>query len=328
MSIGFPKNIGSLSMKGGRKDNFYFCLIEHYIPDKELNPNSEDRWFLKSLIPLSEEEESNSDDVVRNWINKFHVDKLVVDFPMGQPHCQTCVLDCPGMVQCPVSEVQYVQGVIKDLLQKDQELLKSNPKKYEQERNLSDEFVFNKDLFEKESHHHLLSRSFKRRLKKGYMPYWNRPLDLWMWKYYYDPVLDLFNTSFDSFGHTSLMMLSKFAYIKRHFPKNLQIYEANEQVILIELLRSKILLKKDIFSLQDLDLGIETRLEFIKKIEKSLNLFIYNHDLEILVKHPRAFDSFILALAGQNVLMKKNRSLPEWTEPNKTHFVVPNFDFK
>lgn len=105
----------------------------------------------------------------------------------------------------------------------------------------------------------------------------------------------------------------------------LELFEANEHVILIELLRSKIILKKDVVSLQDIDLGIESRLDFIKKVEKELNIFIYNHDLEILVKNPRAFDSFLLALAGQNVLQKKNRSLPDWTKPLETRFVVPHF---
>ncbi len=322
-----PKNIGSLSMKGGRKDNFYFCLIEHYANADEGNNIGfqEDRWFLKSLLPVKEEEEENTDDVIRSWIQKFNVEQLVVDFPLTTPMCQSCELDCPGVKSCPQLEVVTVNKKMEELLAKDQELLTTNPKKYEQDRNRADEIVYNKNIFEKETHHHLLSRSFKRRLKKGYIPYWNRPIDLWMWKYYYDPILEMFNTSFDSFGHTSLMMLSRFAYLKRHFPKSLELFEANEHVILIELLRSKIILKKDVVSLQDIDLGIESRLDFIKKVEKELNIFIYNHDLEILVKNPRAFDSFLLALAGQNVLQKKNRSLPDWTKPLETRFVVPHF---
>ncbi|MCK6596516.1 MAG: hypothetical protein L6Q33_15080 [Bacteriovoracaceae bacterium] len=322
-----PRNIGSLSMKGGRKDNFYFCLIEHYAnAEEDINPGKhEDRWFLKSLLPVKEEEEENTDDVIRSWIEKFNVEQLVVDFPLTNPKCQSCELDCPGVKSCPQTEVVTVNKKMEELLAKDQELLTTNPKKYEQDRNRADEIVYNKNIFEKETHHHLLSRSFKRRLKKGYIPYWNRPIDLWMWKYYYDPILEMFNTSFDSFGHTSLMMLSRFAYLKRHFPKSLELFEANEHVILIELLRSKLILKKDVLSLQDIDLGIESRFDFIKKVEKELNIFIYNHDLEILVKNPRAFDSFLLALAGQNVLQKKNRTLPDWTKPTETRFVVPHF---
>lgn len=322
-----PKNIGSLSMKGGRKDNFYFCLIEHYegAESSLIDGTSEDRWFLKSLLPVKEEEEENTDDAIRSWIQKFNIEQLIVDFPLTKPTCQSCELECPGVKSCPQAEIVGVNQKIEELLFRDNELFAKNPKKYEQDRNRADEIVFNKDIFEKETHHPLLSRSFKRRLKKGYLPYWNRPIDLWMWKYYYDPILELFNTSFDSFGHTSLMMLSRFSYLKRHFPKNLELFEANEHVILIELLRSKIILKKDVRSLQDIDLGIESRLDFIKKVEKELNIFIYNHDLEILVKNPRAFDSFLLALAGQNVLQKKNRELPDWTKPKETRFVIPDF---
>ena len=301
-------NIGSLSMKGGRNDNFYFCLIEFY-PDSQ-------RWFLKSLLPVKDEEALDNDDAIHAWINTFNVKQLVVDFPLSKPASES---------SNPEESVKNVREKIKDLLDEDQKLIATNPKKYEQERNKADEIVYNRDIFLKETAHHLLSRSFKRRLKKGFLPYWNRALDFWVWKYYYDQILELFNTSFDSFGNVSLMVLYRFNYIKRHFPQEVELFEANEQIILVELLRSKIILKKDVAMLNDIDLGIEVRLETIKKIENKLDIFIYNHDLEILVKNPRAFDSFILALAGQNVLQQKNRELPEWTNPQETKFIIPNF---
>ena len=68
-------NIGSLSMKGGRNDNFYFCLIEYY-PDSK-------RWFLKSLLPVKDEEAIDNDDAIHAWINNFDVKQLVVDFPLS-----------------------------------------------------------------------------------------------------------------------------------------------------------------------------------------------------------------------------------------------------
>lgn len=312
------KNIGSLSMKGGRNDNFYFCLIEYY--------SDSGRWFLKSLLPVKDEEANDSDDAIRDWLYNYNVKQLVVDFPLSKPACNDCELECPGATQCPVGSISTVREKIKNLLNEDQKLFSSNPKKYEQDRNKADEIVYNKDIFSKETADHLLSRSFKRRLKKGFLPYWNRPLDFWIWKYYYDQILEMFNTSFDSFGNISLMILSRFSYIKRHFPKGLELFEANEQMILIELLRSKIILKKDVALLADIDLGLEARLDTIKKIESKLDIFIYNHDLEILVKNPRAFDSFLLSLAGQNVLQKKNRQLPDWTEPHRSQFIIPNFD--
>lgn len=312
------KNIGSLSMKGGRNDNFFFCLIEYY--------SDSGRWFLKSLLPVKDEDALDNDEAIRAWIHNFEVKQLVVDFPLSKPACEVCELECPGAVHCPDESVHAVKEKIKALLNEDQKLINQNPKRYEQERNKSDEVIYNRDVFSKETSHHMLSRSFKRKLKKGFLPYWNRALDFWVWKYYYDQILEIFNTSFDSFGNISLMILSRFSYIKRHFPKGLELFEANEQVVLIELLRSKIILRKDIDLLGDIDLGIEARLDLIKKIESKLDIFIYNHDLEILVKNPRAFDSFILALAGQNVLQQKNRALPEWTRPHETKFIVPNFD--
>lgn len=311
------KNIGSLSMKGGRNDNFYFCLIEYY-PDSK-------RWFLKSLLPVKDEDANDSDEAIRAWILNFGVKQLVVDFPLSKSACSECTLDCPGAGQCPKPNVMAVREKIKNLLNEDLKLINSNPKKYEQERNKADEIVYNRDIFEKETSHHLLTKSFKRRLKKGFLPYWNRTLDFWVWKYYYDQILDTFNTSFDSFGNISLMILSRFNYIKRHFPKHVELFEANEQIILIELLRSKIIMKKDVDMLNDIDLGIEVRLDAIKKIESKLDIFIYNHDLEILVKNPRAFDSFLLSLAGQNVLQAKNRPMPDWTQPEETKFIIPNF---
>lgn len=304
-------------MKGGRNDNFYFCLIE-YFPESK-------RWFLKSLLPVKEEEAADSNEAIRSWITNFDIKQLVVDFPLSKPASESSDYDENGNLQCPDNTLEIVQEKIKSLLEEDQRLVSENPKRYEQERNKADEIVYNRDIFSKETAHHLLSRSFKRRLKKGFLPYWNRTLDFWVWKYYYDQILELFNTSFDSFGNVSLMILFRFNYIKRQFPKDLEFFEANEQIILVELLRAKIILKKDISLLNDVDIGIEARLDTIKKIESKLDIFIYNHDLEILVKNPRAFDSFLLALAGQNVLQKKNVQLPEWTKPEDTKFIIPNF---
>lgn len=310
-------NIGSLSMKGGRNDNFYFCLIE-YFPDSK-------RWFLKSLLPVKEEEAADSNEAIHAWISNFNIKQLVVDFPLSRPVSESNDYDDQGNLKCSDNTLEIVQEKIKHLLDEDQRLVNENPKRYEQERNKADEIVYNRDIFSKETAHHLLSRSFKRRLKKGFLPYWNRSLDFWVWKYYYDQILELFNTSFDSFGNVSLMILFRFNYIKRQFPKDLEFFEANEQIVLVELLRAKIILKKDISLLNDVDIGIEARLDTIKKIESKLDIFIYNHDLEILVKNPRAFDSFLLALAGQNVLQKKNIKLPDWTKPEDTKFIIPNF---
>jgi hypothetical protein len=102
------KNIGSLSMKGGRNDNFYFCLIEYY-------PESH-RWFLKSLLPVKDEEANDSDEAIRAWIHNFGVKQLVVDFPLSKAACADCEIECPGAGHCPKPVVVTVREKIKNLL--------------------------------------------------------------------------------------------------------------------------------------------------------------------------------------------------------------------
>ncbi|WP_127718172.1 hypothetical protein [Halobacteriovorax sp. HLS] len=311
------KNIAGMSMKGGRKDNFFFCLIEYY--------ESSQRWFLRSLLQVKDEEGLEGDDAIRSWIEDYSVKQLVVDFPLTWPACHSCQLDCPGSDKCPVESVTSVKQRIEAILEEDKEIHANHPKAYERNRNNDDEVDKGRDFWDKESHEHLLSRSFKRRLKKGFLPYWNRSADYWIWKYYYDQYLELFNSSYDSFGNTSLMILSRFSYLRRHFPKNIDLYEGNVNLTLIELMRSKNLLKRDILNMSDIELGIDARLDIIKKIEARLNIFIYDHDLELIIKNPRAFDSFILAVTGQRNLLEKVRDLPPWTNPEKTRILVPDF---
>jgi hypothetical protein len=311
------KNIAGMSMKGGRKDNFFFCLIEYF--------EDSDRWFLRSLLQVKDEEGLEGDEAIRSWIEDYCVKQLVVDFPLTWPACHSCKLECPGSDNCPVESVTSVRDRIENILQEDKEIHAKHPKSYERNRNTDDEVDVGRDFWDKESHEHLLSRSFKRRLKKGFLPYWNRSADYWIWKYYYDQYLELFNSSYDSFGSTSLMILSRFSYLRRHFPKNIELYEGNVNLTLIELLRSKILLKRDINNMSDIEQGIDARLDIIKKIESRLNIFIYDHDLELIIKNPRAFDSFILAVTGQRNLLEKVRDLPPWTNPEKMRILVPDF---
>lgn len=307
-----------MSLKGSRQDNFFFCLIE-YFPDS-------DRWFLKSVLRVKDEQGITSgDEAVGRWLERFGTEHLVVDFPLSKPACQDCTLKCPGMQVCPDKSVVDVQKRILKLLGEDQKNNLDQPKHYERERNRDDEFDAQKDMFQKSSDQHLLSRSFKRRLKKGYLPYWNRPLDLWVWCKYYDQLLDLFNISFDSFGTTSLMVLSRMSYLKHQFPAKLKLYESNINILLIELLRNKIIQKRDLISLSDLEESAVARLDIIKKIEKALNIFIYDHDLELVVSHPRAFESFLLAIVGQRMLQQKIDPLPTWAGPDESRFLVPSF---
>lgn len=319
------KNIAGISMKGGRRDNFYLSLIEYYA--------DQDRWFLRSLLKVKDgsstiesfekkKQELEGDEVIRAWIEEYNLHHLVVDIPLSYPvyHEQSKVRQEEEM-----PHLKKVESLIEELLETDRQIRENNPKVYERERNLEDLIDVTRDILDKRPDEHILSRSFKRRLKKGFLPYWNRTLDLWVWLHYYDQLLDLFNVSFDSFGNTSLMNLFRFDYLRSFFPDDLKLYEGNYHIMLIELLRAKIIHKKDIMNLSDLDLSVEARLDIIKKIEKHLKIFIYDHDLEILVKKPRAFESFILAVTGRNMHLSEVQKLPEWTLPERTRFIAPKF---
>lgn len=307
-----------MSLKGSRQDNFFFCLIEYFADSN--------RWFLKSVLQVKDEQDiTTGDEALGRWLERYETRHLVVDFPLSKPACQTCNLKCPGMNECPEYSVVDVKKRMLRLLGEDQNINSQSPKQYERDRNRDDEFDAQKDMFQKSSDQHLLSRSFKRRLKKGYLPYWNRPLDLWIWCKYYDQLLDLFNISFDSFGNTSLMMMSRLAYLKHHFPQNLKLFESNTNIVFLELLRNKIIQKRDLLALSDLEESAVARLDIIKKIEKSLNIFIYDHDLELVVSHPRAFESFLLAIVGQRMLQDNIEALPEWTRPEEVQFLIPTF---
>jgi hypothetical protein len=311
------KNIAGMSMKGGKKDNFFFCLIEYY-PKKE-------RWFLRSLLQVKDEQTTDGDVAIRGWISKFHLSDLVVDFPLSTPFCQNCNLDCPGANICPVDGVKVVRESMEELISQDELIRERDPKKYEKERLKDIEFNPKRKIIHEVNDEHLLSRAFKRKLKKGFLPYWNRGVDFWVWRNYYDHLLKYFNLSYDSFGTTSLMILSRFSYLKRHFPKTLQLCEGNVYLTLIELMKTGIIKVQDVVDLNDFELHVQAKLNILKDIEKSLDIFIYDHDLEILIKNPRAYDSFILALVGQRIQMNKVKEVPDWAYIKEGPFIVPDF---
>lgn len=303
--------IAGMSLGGGKKENFFFCLIEFY--------EQENRWFLKSLNQVKDESKLTNDEIITTWIEGTEVKKMIVDFPLSKPACETCELVCPGMNFCPQPEVEQVRREISSLLGVDQQLNLKNPKKYEQERVEDNKIHYTQNVLSKDTDQHILSKSFKRKLKKGFVPYWNRPIDFWVWRNYYDQMLSLFNISFDSFGNVSVMLLHKFNYLLRHLPRDLSIMESSTHLCLIELYRANIIGKKNLMDLRDLNVATLARVQIAKAIEKKLNLFIYEKDLELISKHPKAFDSFLLALTGRNHILGQLR------ETNSSEFIVPHF---
>lgn len=313
------KNVAGMSLGGGRKENFFFSLLE-YFPETK-------RWFLTSLHQVKDEEIRDRDEIIAGWINQYGLTQLVVDFPLSKPPCEeSCLPECQGANFCPRECVVEVREEMDRLLQEDARLHEENPKRYEQERIAAGEIDYSKNLMGKNTDEHLLSRSFKRKLRKGFTPYWHRPIDFWVWKNYYDQLLEVFKISYESFGNVSVMLLAKLNYLVRHLPKNLTMYESNVQISLIELYRAKIIGKSVMFQLFDLDLAPSAREHIVHNIEKHLGIFIYEKDLDTIMKNPHAFDSFILSVVGQRMLMEKLREIPEWGNADGGNFVVPAFD--
>jgi hypothetical protein len=310
-------SIAGMSLGGGKKENFFFCLLEFY--------QNEDRWFLTSLNQVKEESKLTQDEAIMTWVESSGLKQLIVDFPLTKPPCETCDLVCPGVKNCHHPVVKTIQSKIDELMSVDQDFIVSNPKKYEQER-VEDSMVhYTKSILDKETDDHILSKSFKRKLKKGFVPYWNRPIDFWIWRNYYDQMLKMFNISYDSFGNVSIMLMHKFHYLLRHLPRELQIFESNVQIALLELMREKIISKKNLLELQDMNVSTLARVQVAKQIEKKLNIFIYQKDLEIISKNPKAFDSFILAIVGKNLIMEQTKKIPDFGVKDNSKFVIPKF---
>lgn len=311
------QSIAGMSLGGGRKENFFFCLLEYF--------SKEQRWFLTNLRQVRDEAPLDRDEVIMSWIEGHDLTELIVDFPLSKPMCDSCELECPGTEACEHPVIQGIRGEIDELLGEDQKLLVDNPKRYEQQRVEGNMVHYTRDVYSKETSEPILSKSFKRKLRKGFLPYWNRPVDFWVWKNYYDQILEMFNISYDSFGNVSIMLLNRFKYLRKHFPNGLQIYESNIYIILLELYRSRIISKKMLRELQDIHSAPLAKLDIIRAVEEKLKIFIYEKDLEVIVKNPKAFDSFILAVAGKSLVHDSHIKLPKIGGESITNFVIPNF---
>ena len=311
-------NVAGMSLSGGRRENFFFSVLE-YFPEKK-------RWFLKSLQSVNDEEIRDRDEIITSWVNQYGLKQLVVDFPLSKPPCEeSCLKHCEGAHSCPRLQVVQVRLEMEKLLEEDAEFYNSNPKKYEQERQAALEVDYSRNVLKKNPDEHMLSKSFKRKLRKGFVPYWHRPIDYWVWKNYYDQLLDLFKTSYDSFGNVSVMLLARLNYLLRHLPTDLKMYESNIQICLIELYRARIISKSLLLQLFDIEIASSAREQIIIHIEKHMDIFIYENDLQTITRNPQAFDSFILSVVGQRMLMNGLRTIPEWINSDGGNFIVPSF---
>jgi hypothetical protein len=251
------------------------------------------RWFLKSLHQVKDEEIRDRDEIITSWVEQYGLKQLVVDFPLSHPPCEeSCLSDCQGASSCPREQVVEVRNEMKKLLDQDAKYYQENPKRYEQDRTTSLQVDYSHNILKKNTDEHMLSKSFKRKLRKGFVPYWHRPIDFWVWKNYYDQLLEVFKISYESFGNVSVMLLARLNYLLRHLPEDLTMYESNIQICLIELYRAKVVSKSLLLQLFDLDLASSAREQIIINIEKHMDIFIYENDLETIIRNSQAFESF------------------------------------
>ena len=119
------------------------------------------------------------------------------------------------------------------------------------------------------------------------------------------------------------MLINRFEYLKRHLPESVSLWESDTRLVLLELLISKYIKERYLRGLGQLDEAHLSRKAIIKNIESAYNLFIYEKDQEVLENDPRAFDSFLLALAGVFRQQSQTHELPDWAF-GSDNFIVPN----
>lgn len=303
--------VAGLSMKGGQKENFYLSLIQYFPTYK--------RWSLTQLSPMKDYPVAG-ENTIQYWVKEHDLRHLVLDFPLSPPACLNCTLECPGSDTCIDPSIMALRLEIETLLIIDAKEYEKNPKQYEYER-LELEQI--QTSFSK-NESRILSKSFKKRLKKGIIPYWHRGIDLWAWVKYYDLFLYFFKTSFDSLGGSSLMLMNRFEYIKKHLSSHLTLWESDTRFVLLEFFIGGVIKERYLRGLGQLDEAHISRKAILKNIEDKLNIFIYEHDQETLETNLKAFDSFLLAIAGVCQQQGWTQPMPEWMK--KQHdFIVPRF---
>ncbi|MBF0297835.1 MAG: hypothetical protein HQK51_03900 [Oligoflexia bacterium] len=319
--------VAGLALNSGKNEITFLCLFEYFTID--------DRWFLTNITELNENSEEFFDVIINHSIKN-----IIVDFPLSLPACQKCNLPCPGHKKCIDTNILLVRQEIDNLLLTDKEKNDKSPKKYEEDRVNDNLIDIHRDQLIKKSSDYLLSKPFKRKLRKGIIPYWNRTLDFYLWLNYYDPMLNIFNLVYDSYANSSLMKQFKHLYWKKFHPNDLMMYESNVYIILIELLRNKTISSLNLKKINSANIhdANSARESIIDSISMKLNVFIYETDKEILMKNPKAFQSFILGLAGRFINNNNNNNndnnnnknknqlnkLPSWAENDLCNFIVPS----
>ena len=308
------KRIAGVYFYSGKANNFIACIFDYF--------ESADRWLL-SKLHLPTNSKNSTDQNFEQWLIENKITDVVVDFPTSKSLCETCPLVCPGEFNCSNNDVISIKQQIEQRLRSDHLFEKNEPKNYERARNSMEEYDHHRSNFPDSPDKIPLSKSLKKRLKRGFTPYWNRPIDVYIWLNYYDQLLKFFNYSYDSFGHTSLMTIQRFAYLRNHI-SGIKIYESNIYLNMIELLRANILTPDDLLGMKYVDeFSVGYRKKIISKVESNLNIYMKEEDSAKLTFDPKAINSFMLGISGIYQIKAKKRTLPNWCL--NQNFIIPDF---
>lgn len=309
--IKVPDNvvIAGLNILGSDHDDLILCLLTYFTQDK--------RWFLeiKKKNPL---DGKCNNEILPYWIEKHKILEIVVNIPLTKPSFFNCTDE---------KALDIVNKRINDILKIDQIKHLEDPKGYERERNEKDLFYLKRNLFERPNDVHMIDKSFKRRLKKGLLNYWNRPIDFYLWRSYYTQMLDIFNDVYDSFGNVPLKLYFKFEQLKNYIPKEITLNESDEKIVLLEMHRAGIL---DVNELRDLSLKngsglLMAREKILMKLEGIFDFFIYDKDWQLIAKDSKVFGVFLNTISLQMKYLKRNWDLSHLGLEKDLNFIVPNF---
>lgn len=310
------QKVGGVFFSGGKNGSFYGVILELFKAE-------ESRWVIKSLFNSDKVAPSFKEESFIEWISSSGCKKFVTDIPIGESFCGVCTLDCPGQSKCIDPKVKNINLLIDDLLGEDLLHSRVRPKEYERLRESLKSFDHSRDWFNEKTELPPLSQSFKRKLKGGFIPFWHRSIDLFIWIGFYDQMLKILNYSFDSFGHTSLMIINRFKYIKNLLGPSYSFFESNINVVLIQLLKNKIIDKNHLNGLRFLDeTTIEDKKSLVLSLENNLNLFAYESDILDLILDPKMVHAFLLAISGKSLVENNIVKLPSWCEEK---FLIPTF---
>jgi hypothetical protein len=291
-----------------------------------ITSSSQEEYYCTELVNeelhLSSHEDDGADleSLIRNGSQKI----FILDTPLTGPQCKNCRLECPGVKNCHALETVFIRGEIQKLLLVDEQECAQNPKKYEEERIASNRLDLMKNFLDKRTTDHLLSKSFKRKLKKGYTPYLSRPIDVWVWFHYFDPWLTVFKSTYDPLGHNSYVQFEKIDYLRRHLTGH-PLMESSATLILLELYRADLISKRQLLALTDLDQAALSRLEILRTVGHALGIKISTIQEDKIVRSPKFFQAFLLMLAGCQWMQRKCYQIEDPYLSSAPNFIAPYF---